>query len=301
LRSQEEIVIMGFWNTLFGGTEPSPEEEKRKQVQKDFDLLKYDGVKALKMGQTAYAVRCFTEALKLQDDLEIHDYLSQALLRENDLKGAMEQLLQLREAAPENVELLLRMVQVSFMEEDYKEMERFCMEVMRMAPENAQAYFFLAKAKLGQSSPIEAVAMLTKAIALEDNYADAYLLRGQILLSMGDLTGAQVDVAWLTEHVGDQEDVLLLEARVLVLKGDNQKALDIYNKVIGVNPFLAEAYRERGQLYFEAGNKTAAEEDMQKVLELDPQQMADVNGEFSAEGIEEKVKRAYSYLNPLGL
>ena len=48
---------MGFWNALFGGKELSPEEEKKEQEAKNFDLLKYDGVKAMKMGQTDYAVR----------------------------------------------------------------------------------------------------------------------------------------------------------------------------------------------------------------------------------------------------
>ncbi len=38
---------MGFWNVLFGGKQLSPEEEKQEQEAKNFDLLKYDGVKAM--------------------------------------------------------------------------------------------------------------------------------------------------------------------------------------------------------------------------------------------------------------
>ena len=45
----------------------------------------------------------------------------------------------------------------------------------------------------------------------------------------------------------------------------------------------------------------AFEEDMQKVLELNPNEMADVNGEYSAEGIEQKTRQAYSNLNPFGI
>jgi len=40
---------------------------------------------------------------------------------------------------------------------------------------------------------------------------------------------------------------------------------------------------------------------MQQVLELDPKQTADINGEFSAEGVEEKTKQAYNKINPFGL
>ena len=44
-----------------------------------------------------------------------------------------------------------------------------------------------------------------------------------------------------------------------------------------------------------------AKEDMQKVLELDPDKVANISGDFSAEGIEHKVKQAYSNINPFGL
>ena len=62
-----------------------------------------------------------------------------------------------------------------------------------------------------------------------------------------------------------------------------------------------DAYRERGKIKYDRGDKDGAEEDIQKLLELNPNEMADVNGEYSAEGIEQKVKNAYKILNPLGL
>jgi hypothetical protein len=37
------------------------------------------------------------------------------------------------------------------------------------------------------------------------------------------------------------------------------------------------------------------------VLELDPKTAENINGDFSAEGVEEQVKRAYSAINPFGL
>ena len=40
---------------------------------------------------------------------------------------------------------------------------------------------------------------------------------------------------------------------------------------------------------------------MEKVLELNPNEMADVSGDYSAEGIEQQVKQAYSNLNPFGI
>ena len=122
-----------------------------------------------------------------------------------------------------------------------------------------------------------------------------------MLLGMGDTAGADSDVAWLTEHAGEHEDVLLLKARIETAKGNAAQAIETYGQVIELNPFSIEAFRERGQLRFDGGDKTGAEQDLQKVLELDPNSLADVNGEYSAEGIEQRVKEAYSIVNPLGL
>lgn len=292
---------MGFFSTLFGGRQLSPEEEKQEQEAKKFDLLKYDGVKAMKTGQADYAVRCFTEALKVHDDLEVHDYLSQVLLRQGNLDAAMNELRTLGDAEPENAQIQIRMAQVAYMQEDYATMETVCQQATTLEPENAEPYFLHAEALKGQQNPVGAIAMLTKAISLKEDYAEAYLLRGQTLLVMGDAASAETDADWLLEHVGDHEDVLLLKARVEAAKGQAQEAIRVYDKVIEVNPFQIDAFRERGRLRLDLGDKAGAEQDMQTVLELDPQQMADVSGEYSAEGIEQRVKQAYSAVNPLGL
>ena len=292
---------MGFLNALFGGRQLSPEEERQEQEAKKFDLLKYDGVKAMNMGQADYAVRCFNEALKLHDDIEVHDYLSQVLLRQGELDAAVAELRTLAAAEPENAQIWTRLAQVAYMQEDYAAMGEACERAMTAEPDNAQAYFLSAQARLGGQDVVSAIAVLTKAIAMQADYADAYLLRAQTLLGMGDTASADADAQWLLAHVGNHEDVLLLKARIEAAKGNASEAISMYGRVVEVNPFCIEAFRERGQLKFDAGDKAGAEQDMQMVLELDPQQLADVSGEYSAEGIEQRVRQAYSAVNPLGL
>ena len=292
---------MGFWSALFGGSQQTSEEEKKEQEARNFDLLKYDGVKALKMGQSEYAVRCFVEALKLKEDLEVHDYLSQALLQQSDLDGAMTELRTLAEAEPENAQIQIRMAQVAYMQEDYAAMGEACEQAIKLDSDNAQPYFLSAQSQLGLQNVVGAIALLTKAIALRADYADAYLLRAQTLLKMGDVASADIDAHWLLQHVGGHEDVLLLKARIEATKGNVGEAIKVYGIVVEVNPFSIDAFRERGLLKLNMGDKAGAEQDMKMVLELDPQQLADVNGEYSAEGIEQRVRRAYSAINPLGI
>ena len=292
---------MGFWKSFFGGEEENPEEEKKNSEAKTFDLMKYDGVKAMRMGQFDYAEKCFCEALKIQEDLEVRDYLSQTLIRLNRLDEALEQLISITHAEPENVALLLQAAHVAYMQEDYDQMKSFCEQALAVDGENAMANYMLAQAVLGQNDLINGIARLTKAISLNEQLADARLLRAKTLLKMGDVKGAEEDTNWLLEHTNDEEDVLLMAARVAHAKGQDDEAIDIYNKVIDLNPFQMDAYRERGQIKFERGDKRGAQEDMQKLLELNPNELADVSGDYSAEGVEQAMKRVYSAINPFGL
>ena len=292
---------MGFWKALLGGKDQTPEEEQQEREQRNFDLLKYDGVKAMKIGQPDYAVKCYREALKIKEDPEVRDYLSQALIQKGELAEAAEQLKLLAQAEPNNEAIVLRTAQVAYMMEDYAQMETACERAMQINPSSAIAHYLKAQACLGQQNVVGAIAMLTKTISLQEENADAYLLRAQTLLAMGDVKGAADDAAWLLENAGDHEEVLLLNARVAARRQLTDEALAFYDQVTEVNPFSIEAYQERGQLRFNLGDKAGAEQDMQKVLELNPNALADVNGEYSAEGIEQRVRQAYSVANPLGL
>lgn len=293
---------MNFFKALFGGKVEDAEETKKEEELKNFDLIKYDGVKALKTGQNDYAIKCFKKAIEVNNtDLEIRDYLAQAYVAANEPLKAFEQLQKLAEAQPENQKIFIQMAHVAFLMEDYGAMADSCEKAMLIDKDNAEVSYLYARACIGQNDDVNAVAMLTKAIMIKDDYLEAYLLRGETLLKMGDVEGAGDDAAYLLEKQTDNENVLMLKARIENKRGHNDEAIHYYNKVVDVNPFSIDAFRERGAIKLEAGDKDGAAEDMQQVLELDPKQTADVNGEFSAEGVEEKTKQAYNMINPFGL
>ena len=154
---------------------------------------------------------------------------------------------------------------------------------------------------MGQNDLINAIAMLTKAIVLRADYAEAYLLRGQTLLRMGDKAGAREDMEHLIAEYPEQEDVLMLKGRIEHAEGHMDEAIATFTKVIEVNPFSTDAFKERGQVKYDRGDMEGAKADMLKVMEIDPEQASNVTGEYSAEGIEHKVRQAYSNINPLGL
>ncbi len=292
---------MNIFKALFGGSEETPEEKQKADETRRFDMFKYDGVRAAKMGQAEYAVKCCREALAIRDDLEVRDCLAQALMRTGAFDEAREQLHVLAGAEPDNAAIHIQLAHLEYMQEDYAAMAEACGKALAADKDSAAAHYLYAQAYIGQGNAVVAVAMLTKAIALNDSYADAYLLRGRTLLSMGDVDGADADAAHLLTVAPDSEDVHMLKARIEHRRGNAAEAIAIYNKVVELNPFSADAFRERGAVRYEQGDMDGAKEDMQAALELEPEKAADISGEYSAEGVEHKVRQAYSNINPLGL
>lgn len=246
------------------------EEKKSESKEKDFDILKYDGLRALRTGQYDYAIKCFRHALDIKDDLEVHDYLSQALIRNNELLAAYKELEVLAVAEPDNQDILIRMAQVAFMNEDYDAMGENCKKALEINKTNPLVYVLYARAFRSSGDYVNALAMVNEAIKLDAQYIEAHELRGNILLDMNDTDGADNDAQWLLENTNDDEDVYLFKARVERAKENYKEAIHYYNKVTEVNPFRIEAFRERGAVKLATGDKDGADEDGRKLLELNP-------------------------------
>ena len=93
-------------------------------------------------------------------------------------------------------------------------MAEVCEKAKTLDAENAQAAYELARAMRGKEDMIQAIAQITQCITLCEKAGeeqtgllkDAMLLRGTLLLKMGDKNGAEADANWLGEHDGDSED-----------------------------------------------------------------------------------------------
>ena len=166
-----------FFKSLFSSSKAAtPEEEKSKNDQKNFDILKYDGVRAQKIGQVAYAIKCFTEALKLQEDFETMTYLVAAYTTANKAEEALEVLNRMVELEPDHINTLLTRVNVLFMLDKDADVIVDCRHILELEETNHLAWFLMGKAKRTTSDPLGAIADLTKAIALKEDFTDAYLM-----------------------------------------------------------------------------------------------------------------------------
>jgi len=280
---------MNFFKKLFGSQNTSEEVKE----EKNFDVLKYDGVRALRMQQFDYAAKCFVLALELNaDDLECRDYLSQAYISLGDMQNAYTQLMAISAAQPNNVAVLLRMADVLYMTEDYAAMAEVCEKALQLDSENIMTYYIYAKAYKGLNDLDAAVAMLSKAIDRREDIDAARLLRGNVLLEKNQTAEAAIDADNLYQRIEENEDVLLLKARVEKALGNLKEAEKVYTKAIDFNPFLIEAYKERSEVRSALGDTAGAKEDQTRVDEMEqdiPQ---------PTEGIEENIKKKMQQMDP---
>lgn len=273
---------MNIFKALFG-SKSKPAEEVKKDVTRDFNVLKYDGVRALRERQFDYAIQCLLRAIEINGaDLECRDYLSQAY----------EQLQKMAEECPDNIAVLLRMADVAYMMENYTAMADVCEKAMMLDGNNVQVYFYYAKACCGHGDLTNAVVMLSKALLLNADFDAARLLRGELLLESGDVEEAAEDADTLCARIEGNEDVLLLKARVEKAKGCMAEAEIAYGKVIDANPFSIDAYRERGEVRKALGNDEGANADEAAANEMqqEPPQ--------PTEGIEQNIKKKMQQMDP---
>lgn len=282
---------MNFFKKLFGVApeeKQQTQEEKLAEATKNFDILKYDGVKALKTSQYDYAVECFKHALDIKEDLQINDYLSQAYTALGDLSEAYRQLQKLADAQPDNIDIFIRMAHIAYMMEDYVVMGTACEKALLVDKDSPDALYLYAKSCVGTNDTANAVAMLTKAISVKDDYAEAYLLRGEVLLDDDKLDEADEDASYLLENFPDNEDILMLKANIEVKRNNVSAAIGYLDKAIGSNPFRVEAYRLRGTLRQQTGDESSGQADLDYAAELAAQQ------EVPQEDIEKKTREQYS-------
>ena len=304
-----------FFKSFFSGKSETPESEKQKNDQKNFEIFKYDGLRAQRMGRADYAVKCFTEALAIEEEFETMGYLSQLYIQLGETDKACQLLEKMAVMEPHIATTFLTLANVYFIQENYPAMEEAANKAIALDASDAVAHFLLGKARRSQADDLMTIAHLTKAITLKDDFIEARLMRAEALLKMHQYKEVMEDVDAILAQNPEEEMAILLRGKVkeathleeeaeadysLVTEINpfneqaflylghlyiNQKklseAIELFDEAIELNPNFVEAYKERGNAKLLNGDKEGSVEDMKKALELNPKGVANLNGEFN--------------------
>ncbi len=240
---------MGFLSSLFS---PSKKEnaldDQQKSDLKKFDILKYDGIRAQRVGKTDYAVKCFIEALKIQPDFETMKYLMSSYFMLNRLDDAIEVLNEMVETGEESANTLLTRANLLYSTGKHSEAIADCMQIIETEPNNHLAYFQSAKSERVLDHLETGIDQLSKAIDIKDDFAESYMLRAEIYLSLKKGTDALPDIEKVIGLTPEDETAYLLRGRIHELLGDSEAAFDDYKEASALNPFNEDAYLLAGRL-----------------------------------------------------
>jgi tetratricopeptide (TPR) repeat protein len=307
--------MKNFLKSIFVSDTLSPEEEKQKEENKKFEVFKYDGIRAQNMGQLALAIKFLGEARAMRKDEEVLSHLGQALTVTGKLAEAYEVYNELVALKSDVLSYFLSLANVCFLLDKYDEMLNATVQAIALDGENAAAHFMQGRAHKGLKDNVMAVADLTKAISLQDNFVDALLLRADILITMEQYEDAEKDVDLVLQQNDADEDALRLKGKLfeaqkkydeaesvyrnliaadpfneqaylnlgqlLITQNKLTDAISLFNDAIELNPSFADAYKERGRAKLLNGDEEGSVEDGKKALELKPEDAADVSGQFN--------------------
>ena len=301
---------MGIFSSLFGGNKKTEDNKEKK-----FDILKYDGIRAMRIGKLTYALKCFEEATAIQEDLETMNHQATCHIRVNRMDDARQLMTRMTEIAPDQPVVFQSLASLCYMQEDYAGMNDACQKALALNDQDPASYFLAAKASLGMSNGIQTIAMLTKAIMLNEEFIEAYQMRAEVLWQMRQAKDANEDIEKLLALNPEDESALLLKGEILAVNGEEEKAMElidqvlalnpfnekayilkgsyylakkeydnaisVYNEALEINPNFAQAYHERGRVKLAKGDKEGSMEDMKKAIEMAPENGTNISGEYN--------------------
>ena len=318
---------------LFDIFKNKPKEEKAEEKNEpkvSFEVLRDDGVRAMKMGEVPFAIKCFTAALETKDDLNTLSYLAEAYVRMLDFEKARPILEKLVEAAPDNLTLILLLARAQGELKDYEAMKATTDKAMALDADSDSAKYYAADAAYHLGDPFTPIALLTQALEKHPEFAEARSLRATILMGMQQFLEAVNDTSLLAQENPENEEYLAQHAKVLTaLNRDEEaiqtleqlktynpfnreatillcaiyekntefdKALALLDEAIELQPDFGKAYKIRGGIKLHLNDKAGAAEDLSKSLEVEPELAREVDGEYTT--LENQLKDRFRSMNP---
>lgn len=270
LNDKNKREMANFFTSLFSSTVEETTDGLSKSDRKKFDILKYDGVRAQKIGKFAYAIKCFTEAIAIDEDLETMSYLVGAYTMTHEYEEALAVLDRMVELNPELLNTLFTRASVLSLLNKNEEVVEECNRIISYEPENPHAYYLKGRAFRAKGELDAALDTLTKCLELKPDFSDAALLRAEVYLIKGNGQSALNDVEAVIAREGEEENAFLLKGSIHAFLKENAKAEEDFNKVLELNPFNEDASLRLANLLIEAGQYDEALQVLDDLIELSP-------------------------------
>lgn len=216
------------------------------------------------------AIRDYTKAIQLDTMQPVYYHkLADAYLDYFKSRQALEILKTAAERFPEHIPTLLKLSEYHLILTQYEESMKTIDRVLKVDPQNAEAYFMFGMNFEERKDTIRAINSYQKAVELDANIVDGWINLGQLYAGLGDpLALRYFDNATRVAP----RDVTALHAKADYLTGtdDLEGAVELYRRIITIDPQYDEAYFNSGLLYLDMDSTAKAEQQFDLTVKASP-------------------------------
>ena len=196
--------------------------------------------------------------------------LARVAQKAGDRQGALGYLAHARELDPQDarIHFLFGMlcVELGLGVEAYNALK----DAVRLDPGNPAVNYAMGAVALHRRDPSEAVPFFKKYAELTPGDPRGALAVGLAWFQARDFAAAQPELERAALSASTAAAAHYFLARIAGEENDLDKALDLVGKALAREPGYADAWAEQGLLHFRKRDMAEAEKDLQRCLELDP-------------------------------
>ena len=216
------------------------------------------------------AIRDLSQALSIDSaNLDYHYLLADVYLDYYKSRLALKTLERAIELQPENTLSLLKMCEFQYILKQYDQSMRTIDRVLRIDPQNAEAFFWFGMNFKEQGDTIRSINSFQKAVDFDSDLIDAWLSLGHLYAAIGDPLAARyfdnaVRIA--------PEDVNALHARAdyLSARGELAGAIEMYRRIAAIEPHYRDAFFNAGLIYMDMDSLEAAKAQFDIAINVSP-------------------------------
>lgn len=271
-------MIMGIFKSLFSSA-PAEISQSAEQVSAEkkriaFETLRDNGVRAIKIGEYRLAADYLVKATELfPDNEEAESLLAEAYLRGGDMEKALMKLRTIAQKRPDNLQVWISVAQAALHQKEWELVLKACEEAKRLDDESSSVYYYEGLAYKEMEAYDTAVEKFGKAIEKAGEYAAAYFMRAMAYMQDGKLEYAEKDLDFLINK-GLADDMVYEQKGFLRKENkDYEGALHAYDKALEINPFNAEAYMGKADVYETKGDSVMALDVYKEALDNMPESL----------------------------
>lgn len=270
---------MGFIKNLWSKKQSLSQKEAplaetqnlhNKKEKEEATPYKFDGVKALQMGNAPLAIKFFEKALEIYNEFETRYYYSHALARSGNPREAIAQYSLLLEEVPNHYPALTERSELLLQENHAEEALHdalLAVENCETEEEKALCYRLLARIYCSLQQFEEANIEADKALAISKKDTTSALTKTEALIALNKTEEALAFIQIQKETFPEEERFLLLEAHIYEKEENSQKAIQLFEQTLEVDPFNEEAAIALVKIYWRDEQREVARNFLESFME----------------------------------